>query len=243
MALRSVRWWQGQRRAMRSVLIGAFALVLALGSVALAVTRLAHQVPAAAKTNPIASPTPSAPPTQAPEPPRLVGSVPGCAPIEAPAPISASVYPRVVIPSQKINVPLYDGKVDSKGVVTVPDGIWVAWVYPGLSHPGEVGNSYIYAHAHGSPPGSAPGLFWNLHYMHDCDVVEVYTDATTAMVYQVTNVNLNWPGRDVSILNQTSDERLTLQTCNDWSPGGPKTIVTALRVQTGNAKPARGNRA
>lgn len=150
---------------------------------------------------------------------------PGCAPV-GPAPArNDGYYPRVVIPAVGINVEIHEGDGNSP-----PDHQWVAWHYPGSAQPGEVGNAYIYAHAHGSPPNSAPGLFWPLHYMHNCDAVYVYTSPTTAFRYQAASVQKNWPSNDTRPLNPTNDDRVTLQTCNAWGDNDPKTIVVALRV-------------
>src|SRR5258708_33978173 len=62
-----------------------------------------------------------------------------------------------------------------------------------------------------------------------CDAVYVYTAAGNVIRYQAVSVDTHHPGNDGSPLAQTSDERVTLQTCNDWSPSGPKTIVVAER--------------
>jgi hypothetical protein len=100
---------------------------------------------------------------------------PGC-PTVGPAPArNDGYYPRVVIPAVGINVEIHEGDGNSP-----PDHQWVAWHYPGSAQPGQVGNAYIYGHAHGSPPNSASGLFWPLHYMHVCDAVFIYTSPTTA---------------------------------------------------------------
>jgi sortase (surface protein transpeptidase) len=148
----------------------------------------------------------------------------GCGAVPVPGALNASYFPRVVIPAVGINVEIHQGDGG-----TPPDHVWVAWLYPGLSQPGQAGNSYVYAHAHGQPQGSAPGLFWPLHYMHPCDSVYVYTSPTNVLRYQAVTVDRSHPGTDGSPLQQTSDERVTLQTCNDWAPNGPKTIVVAER--------------
>jgi sortase (surface protein transpeptidase) len=149
----------------------------------------------------------------------------GCGAVPAPPALSAGYFPRVVIPRVGINVEIHEGNGQSP-----PDHVWVAWHYPGSAEPGDFGNSYLYAHAHGYPAGSATGLFWPLHYMHNCDAVYVYTSPTTAFRYQTVNVNLSWPANNTSPLQPTNDERVTLQTCNAWGDNDPKTIVVALRV-------------
>ena len=242
--VRPWHWWHRQRRLARSAELGLVAALLAVATIAAAAPRTAARTVGRPQARASANP-PQVPDVQPAEPARLVGSdgaLPNCAAADEAPPLSSGVYPRIVIPRVGINVPVYDGRVDSRGVVVVPDGLWVGWFFPGLSKPGEAGNTYIYAHAHGSPAGSAPGLFWPLHYMHDCDMVYVYTDPGRALRYQVNSVNLHWPGWDGSILSQTADERVTLQTCNDWAPLGPKTIVTALRLRDSELHLVRPNR-
>ena len=148
----------------------------------------------------------------------------GCQSVPPP-PTQAGPFPRIVIPSVHINLDLREGDGSAP-----PDHVWVAWHYPGSANPGTVGNSYIYAHGHGTPENSAPGLFYPIHYMHNCDAVYVYTSSTTAYRYQTVNVNRNWPSRDTRPLNPTGDDRVTLQTCNAYGDNDPKTIVVALRV-------------
>jgi sortase (surface protein transpeptidase) len=166
-----------------------------------------------------------APERKAPEPVELTPGLNGCPAVPAPPALSASYYPRIVIPRVGINLELHEG--DGHGP---PDHVWVAFHYPGTAAPGSRGNTYIYAHAHGSPQNSAPGLFWPLHYMKVCDLVEIYTSPTTAYRYQTSDVNLHWPTRDTRPLNPTSDTRVTLQTCNTWNDWDPKTIVVALSL-------------
>jgi LPXTG-site transpeptidase (sortase) family protein len=183
-----------------------------------------------ARVMPAASPSPS---LDSPSPgPALTDAAAGtgawraadCSRVAAPPAMAAQEYPRVVIPSVGINVPIRPGTGG-----TPPEGQWVAWFFPGLNHPGDAGNTYVYAHAHGYPTGSASGLFWPLHYVHRCDPVYIYTAPTIALRYMVDVVDLHHSGTDTSVLAQTSDERLTLQTCNDWAPRGPKTIIVARR--------------
>ena len=148
----------------------------------------------------------------------------GCAAVPPAPSLAASYFPRVVVPREHINVELHEGDGNSP-----PENVWVAWHYPGTSEPGNAGNSYVYGHAHGNPPDSAPGLFWNLHYVHNCDAVYVYSSPSAAIRYQVSYVNLSWPARNTTVFNPTPDERVTLQTCNGWGNEDPKVIVIAER--------------
>jgi sortase (surface protein transpeptidase) len=149
----------------------------------------------------------------------------GCPAVPNPPYMSASYFPRLVIPHVGINLELHEGDGNAP-----PDHVWVAYHYPGTAEPGNVGNTYIYGHAHGNPPNSAPGNMWALHYMHNCDAVYVYTSPTSAFRYQTVTVNTRWPANDTRPLNPTGDDRVTLQTCNAWGDNDPKTIAVALRV-------------
>ncbi len=228
--------WRGQSKGARATQV-ALPLLLMAAIVAASFVpgapadRLQAVQPVPASPGASPSPSPDASPSAdaAAAPAGGVSSArsyhaPGCGAIPVPGPLNASYYPRVVIPHVGINVEIHPGDGG-----TPPDNDWVAWLYPGLSQPGQAGNSYVYAHAHGQPAGSAPGLFWPLHYMHVCDAVYVYTSAGNVIRYQAVSVDTHHPGNDGSPLAQTSDERVTLQTCNDWSPSGPKTIVVAER--------------
>jgi LPXTG-site transpeptidase (sortase) family protein len=130
-----------------------------------------------------------------------------------------------VIPRVNINLELHEGDGNAP-----PDHVWVVYHYPGTAQPGTVGNAYIYGHAHGNPPNSAPGTFWPIHNMRNCDFVYVYTGPHAAFRYQAVSINTNWPARDTRPLNATNDDRLTLQTCNAWGDNDPKTIVVAMRA-------------
>ncbi|MEA2645786.1 MAG: Sortase domain, partial [Chloroflexota bacterium] len=157
----------------------------------------------------------------------------GCPGVPAAPRIGNAGYPRIVIPRVKINLEVREGDGGNP-----PDGQWNAWHMPGTASPGGGGNSFIYAHAHGSPQGSAPGLFWPIHYLHNCDAVYVYTSPTSAYSYQVSKVNLRWPSNNDLPLQPTPDERVTLQTCNTWNGADPKVIIIAQRVNLPPPPPA-----
>src|SRR5258708_18587947 len=186
----SVRWWlyivwlawTGQSRGARATQV-ALPLLLVVSIVAASFSpsaptgrvQAAQQAPASPEASPSPSPDASPSPDGAAAPGGSVYSAPayhapGCGAIPVPGPLNASYYPRVVIPHVGINVEVHPGNA-----ATPPDNDWVAWLYPGLSQPGQTGNSYVYGHAHGQPPGSAPGLFWPLPYMHVCYARYLYT--------------------------------------------------------------------
>jgi LPXTG-site transpeptidase (sortase) family protein len=114
-----------------------------------------------------------------------------------------------------------------KGDGRTPPVRYEAFTYPGADHllsgtPGG-GNSYVYAHAR-------KGMFGRLHDLHVGDVVEVDYGGARVLRYAVTEIHpgVNW--RDLSWLQPTSDDRLTLQTCNGWQDADPRFIVVALRI-------------
>ena len=160
-------------------------------------------------------------------PPRACGAI--AAPAYAPGP-----YPRIVVPRVGINVEIGEGDAS-----TPPEGVWKAWHLRDTPQPGTAGNAFIYAHAHGTPRGSASGLFYPIHYLHVCDAIYVYMGPGRVFRYQVSAVNLRWPSGNDSPLVNTPDERITLQTCNTWNRKDPKVIIVAERVDLPPPPPPR----
>lgn len=132
-----------------------------------------------------------------------------------------SGYPRVVVPRVHIDLLLV------KGTGLTPPDVYEAFTYPGADHllDGEMGkgNSYVYAHAQN-------GMFWNLHNVRVGDLVEIDYGGGRELYYRVSEVHPSVDYRDFSWLQPTSDDRLTLQTCNGWRDEDPRFIVVAERV-------------
>jgi LPXTG-site transpeptidase (sortase) family protein len=139
-----------------------------------------------------------------------------------------SGYPRIRIDRAHIDLLLKTG--DGK----TPPVKYEAFTYPNADHllntssPGG-GNSYVYAHAR-------TGMFWGLHDLHIGDIVVIdYGPGKPQLRYRVAELHtrVNW--RDLSWLQPTSDDRLTLQTCNGWKDDDPRFIVVARRVADSTA--------
>jgi LPXTG-site transpeptidase (sortase) family protein len=73
-------------------------------------------------------------------------------------------------------------------------------------------------------------MFWNLHNLNIGDTIEVDYGGGKVNRYRVSELHksVNW--KDFSWLQPTSDDRLTLQTCNGWKDDDPRYIVVAHRV-------------
>ena len=132
---------------------------------------------------------------------------------------------RIRIPRLGIDLPLQEGdeardvpSVGSAGAT--PEG--AAFHFPGTAVPGEVGNSYIYAHAR-------VGMFLSLWRAGVGDRVEILRPGGPTLVYAIAEVHSAVVSNDVSWLLPTADERLTLQTSTGPTPAYPRFIVVARR--------------
>jgi LPXTG-site transpeptidase (sortase) family protein len=131
-------------------------------------------------------------------------------------------YPRIKISRVAIDLLLVRGDGHT------PPVKYEAFTYPGADHllsgPTTGGsNTYVYAHARN-------GMFWRLHDLHIGDLVEVDYGSGRMMHYRVTEIHPSVAWKDFSWLQPTSDDRLTLQTCNGWKDDDPRFIVVARRV-------------
>jgi LPXTG-site transpeptidase (sortase) family protein len=136
-------------------------------------------------------------------------------------------YPRLKI--SKVSIDLLLVKGDGK----TPPVKYEAYTFPNADHLLAAGNdgngnSYVYAHAR-------TGMFWRLHDTHIGDTVEVDYGGGKVYRYRVSEIHpaVNW--KDLSWLQPTGDDRLTLQTCNGWKDDDPRFIVVARRVQSQTA--------
>ncbi|MDQ6747938.1 MAG: sortase [Candidatus Dormibacteraeota bacterium] len=129
-------------------------------------------------------------------------------------------YPRIRI--KRVGIDLLLVKGDGK----TPPVKYEAFTYPRADHlltEQTPGNSYVYAHAR-------TGMFWNLHDLNIGDTVEVDRGSNKVTRYRVSEIHrsVNW--KDFTWLQPTSDDRVTLQTCNGWRDEDPRFIVVARRV-------------
>ena len=130
-------------------------------------------------------------------------------------------YPRIKVARVAIDLRLV------KGDGRTPPVRYQAFTYPGADHllsgTAGGGNSYVYAHARHD-------MFGRLHDLRVGDVIDVDYGGARVLHYGVAEIHpgVNW--KDRSWLQPTSDDRLTLQTCNGWQDEDPRFIVVARRI-------------
>ncbi|MGZ5418689.1 MAG: sortase [Nocardioides sp.] len=158
---------------------------------------------------------------QSPGPQPSGGSQPPTRPSNFPIPPAASAGPGVVatrvrIPSLSIDL----GIIEGDGI-DVPFNL--AAHYPGTAWPTGGSNIFLYAHAR-------KGMFLNLWSARVGD--QVYMDLAdgTTRAYIVDEVMPDVPWNQLSLLNPTPTEQLTLQTCVGVSPVAPRFVVIAHPV-------------
>ncbi|MGH2450589.1 MAG: sortase [Candidatus Limnocylindria bacterium] len=169
--------------------------------------------PAALATSPAPSPTPT---------PYAAAS--GAGVVDTPAPSVPKAIPdgyRIQIFRLGIDLPIQAGEVE-RDVIRGETPEDAAFHLPGSAIPGERGNAYIYAHAR-------LGMFLALWGARVGDEVFVSTPAGTSLRYVVTEIHPRVPPSDVSWVEPTDDERLTLQTSTGAYPDDPRFVVVAER--------------
>ena len=130
-------------------------------------------------------------------------------------------YPRIRISHVGVDLLLVKG--DGK----TPPVKYEAFTYPNADHllaeQGTPGNTYVYAHAR-------TGMFWELHNLNIGDAIEIDYGGGKISRYRVSELHKNVSWKDFSWLQPTSDDRLTLQTCNGWRDEDPRFIVVARKI-------------
>jgi len=147
---------------------------------------------------------------------------PNTTPAPPPAPTGSFV---AVIKIPKINLEKY--VVEGTGVPDLKKG---PGHYVNTPLPGQPGNAAIAGHrtTYGAP-------FGDIGELGEGDEIDV-TTKQGSFRYKVTNKHVVSPS-DVSVLNQTSDNRLTLTTCNPKYSAAQRLIVVA-QLDTSPAPPA-----
>lgn len=194
--------------------IGKRTLPLAAGALVLGgvlfVAGLRSDAPAA----PSVAPTPVAIASSAPPLPSPVASAtrdPG-----APIPMGY----RIQIPRIGIDLAIAEGDVTRDiDQQKTPEGF--AFHLPGTSIPGLGSNTYLYAHAR-------TGMFLALWNARPGDQVFISTPDLRALKYVVTEVHPRVPPTDISWVEATAGERLTLQTSTGPNPSDPRFVVVAV---------------
>ena len=137
-----------------------------------------------------------------------------------PAPLTMPPGYRLQIQRLGIDLPLAEGDIARDiDLQRTPEG--AAFHLPGTSLPGLGGNTYLYAHAR-------VGMFLSLWNARVGDEVIVSTPDLRALRYVVSEVHPRVAPDDVSWVQPTPGERLTLQTSTGPDPGDPRFVVIAV---------------
>lgn len=129
--------------------------------------------------------------------------------ITAPAPskiIASHILPtRILIKKLQVNVPLYPASIHKNIWETTTQGASFLTSSP---LPGERGNSILYAH-------NWTNLFGNLVMVKPGDLVTVMYKNNTKKTFIITYTAIIAP-KDVHILDNSKDTRITLFTCTGF---------------------------
>jgi LPXTG-site transpeptidase (sortase) family protein len=126
---------------------------------------------------------------------------------------------RIQIPRLGIDLAIAEGDVARDvGQQKTPEGF--AFHLPGTSIPGLGSNTYLYAHAR-------TGMFLSLWNARAGDEVFISTPDLRALKYVITDVHRVAPD-DVSWVQATAGERLTLQTSTGPNASDPRFVAIAV---------------
>jgi LPXTG-site transpeptidase (sortase) family protein len=127
---------------------------------------------------------------------------------------------RIQIPRLGIDLPIAEGDV-SRDIdqQKTPEGF--AFHLPGTAIPGAGSNTYLYAHARA-------GMFLSLWNVRPGDIVFISTPDLRVLKYAITEVHPRVPPDDVSWVQPTTAERLTLQTSTGPNAADPRFVAIAV---------------
>jgi LPXTG-site transpeptidase (sortase) family protein len=163
-------------------------------------TPTAADTATAASAAPDSTATVASAPTSPAQPPATTTATPV---VNYPAPVGLSI-PRVDIQSQVVSVGVKNGEYE------VPK--FYVGHYTNTANPGQTGNGVYIGHIESLSSGN---VFANLPKVKVGDQVKVYTPERV-WDYRVTEV-LVVANNDLSVMNPSQDQRLTLITCTgDW---------------------------
>ena len=131
---------------------------------------------------------------------------------------------RVTIQRLRIDLPIAEGDITRDiDQQKTPEGF--AFHLPGTSIPGLGSNTYLYAHAR-------TGMFLSLWNVQPGDQVVISTPDLRALRYVISEVHPRVPPDDVSWVQPTNGERLTLQTSTGPNPTDPRFVAIAVPATT-----------
>ena len=127
---------------------------------------------------------------------------------------------RIQIPRLGIDLPIAEGDVvrDIQQQKT-PENF--AFHLPGTAIPGQGSNAYLYAHAR-------TGMFLSLWKSRVGDEVLISTPDLKVLRYVIVEIRPRVPFDDVSVIQPTSREQLTLQTSTGPNPNDPRYVAVAV---------------
>jgi LPXTG-site transpeptidase (sortase) family protein len=126
---------------------------------------------------------------------------------------------RVQIPRLGIDLPIAEGDI-ARDIDQQRTPESYAFHLPGTGVPGQGSNTYLYAHARA-------GMFLTLWDARVGDEVLISTPDRRVLRYVVTEVHPKVAPDDVSWVQPTRSERLTLQTSTGPVPSDPRFVVVA----------------
>ena len=127
---------------------------------------------------------------------------------------------RVTIQRLGIDLPIAEGDIARDiDAQKTPEGF--AFHLPGTSVPGLGSNTYLYAHAR-------TGMFLSLWNVQPGDLVVISTPDLRALRYVISEVHPRVAPDDVSWVQPTKGERLTLQTSTGPNPTDPRFVAIAV---------------
>jgi LPXTG-site transpeptidase (sortase) family protein len=127
---------------------------------------------------------------------------------------------RIQIPRLGIDLPLAEGDI-ARDIEQQKTPEHFAFHLPGSAIPGQGSNTYLYAHAR-------TGMFITLWNAQKGDEVFISTPDLKVLKYVIVETHPRVPPDDVSWVQQTAGERLTLQTSTGPNPGDPRYVAVAV---------------
>lgn len=133
-------------------------------------------------------------------------------------------YPRIY--STKLDIDLAIKPGDGKAPPVQP----IAFEYPNTAPLGQPGNTYLYAH-------DRRGMFLGLHHARVGDVFVIEMSQGDKRYYQITEIHSDVRWNDLEWLRPSSDNRITLQTCNYSGDYDPRFVVVAKLISADQGAP------
>lgn len=127
---------------------------------------------------------------------------------------------RIQIPRLGIDLPIAEGDI-ARDIEQQKTPESYAFHLPGTAIPGEGSNTYLYAHARS-------GMFLTLWNARPGDEVFVSTPDLMVLKYVIQDTHPQVAPTDVSWVQPTPGERLTLQTSTGPAPSDPRYVAVAV---------------